>query len=148
MDAAACLVALLDGTADAVATDHAPHTEVDKAVEFGSAANGISGIETALGLLLELVDAGQLPLSRAIEALTVGPARILGERSRRVGGGRARRRRARGPRRLRSLGALDGQRPRRCCRAARTRRCSGSTCRAGCSLTMAGGRVAYEAPDA
>ena len=47
-DAAAVLAALLDGTADAVATDHAPHTEVDKAVEFGLAANGISGIETAL----------------------------------------------------------------------------------------------------
>ena len=48
-DAAACLAALLDGTADAIATDHAPHTEVDKEVEFGLAANGISGIETALG---------------------------------------------------------------------------------------------------
>ena len=55
---AACLAALLDGTADAVATDHAPHSEVDKAVEFGPAANGISGIETALGLLLAAVDAG------------------------------------------------------------------------------------------
>ena len=48
-DALACLAALADGTADAIATDHAPHTEVDKAVEFGLAANGISGIETALG---------------------------------------------------------------------------------------------------
>ena len=48
MDAAACLAALADGTADAIATDHAPHTEVDKHVEFGWAINGISGIETAL----------------------------------------------------------------------------------------------------
>jgi dihydroorotase len=79
-DAAACLEALLDGTADAVATDHAPHTLVDKQMEFGLAANGISGIETALGLLLAAVDAGRLPLARAIEALTVGPARILGAR--------------------------------------------------------------------
>ncbi|HEX7471560.1 MAG TPA: hypothetical protein VF323_00630, partial [Candidatus Limnocylindrales bacterium] len=47
-DAVACLAALADGTADAVATDHAPHTVVDKAVEFGLAANGISGIEMAL----------------------------------------------------------------------------------------------------
>ena len=84
-DAAACLAALLDGTADAVATDHAPHTEVDKAVEFGTAANGISGIETALGVLLAAVDAGRLPLARAIEALTTGPASVLGARSRRVG---------------------------------------------------------------
>ena len=81
----ACLAALADGTADAIATDHAPHTEVDKAVEFGLAANGISGIETALGLVLAAVDAGQLTLARAIEALTVGPARILGGRARRNG---------------------------------------------------------------
>ena len=82
-DAAAVLAALLDGTADAVATDHAPHAEVDKAVEFGLAANGISGIETGLGLLLAAVDAGRLPLARAIAALTVGPAAVLGSRSRR-----------------------------------------------------------------
>ena len=84
-DAAACMAALIDGTADAVATDHAPHTEVDKAVEFGLAANGISGLETALGILLAAVDAGHLPLARAIEALTTGPARVLGARSRRAG---------------------------------------------------------------
>jgi dihydroorotase len=76
-DAAACLAALLDGTADAVVTDHAPHTVVDKEVEFGRAANGISGIETALGVLLALVDAGRLPLARAIAALTVGPAGVV-----------------------------------------------------------------------
>lgn len=76
-DAAACLAALLDGTADAIATDHAPHTEVDKHVEFGWAANGISGIETALGILLAAVDAGVLPLDRAIAALTTGPASVL-----------------------------------------------------------------------
>ena len=86
-DAAAVLAALLDVTADAVATDHAPHTEVDKAVEFGYAANGISGIETALGLLLAAVDAGRLPLARAIAALTVGPATVLAPRSRREGPG-------------------------------------------------------------
>lgn len=84
-DAAACLEALVDGTADAIATDHAPHTEVDKAVEFGEAANGISGLETALGVVLAAVDAGRLPLLRAIEALTTGPAGMLGPRSRRNG---------------------------------------------------------------
>jgi dihydroorotase len=77
-EAAACREALLDGTADAIATDHAPHAAVDKDVEFGLAANGISGLETALGLVLALVDAGLLPLTRAIEALTAGPARVLG----------------------------------------------------------------------
>jgi len=79
-DAAACLAGLLDGTVDAIATDHAPHTEVDKDVEFGLAANGISGIETALGLVLELVDAGRLPLRTAVEALVSGPSRVIGER--------------------------------------------------------------------
>lgn len=79
-DAAACLAALLDGTVDAIATDHAPHAEVDKDVEFGLAANGISGIETALGLVLEAVDAGRLPLAAAIAALTAGPAHVLGSR--------------------------------------------------------------------
>jgi dihydroorotase len=78
-DAAAVLAALVDGTADAIATDHAPHTRVDKEVEFGLAASGISGIETALGLVLAAVEAGQLPLGRAIAALTSGPAAVLGE---------------------------------------------------------------------
>jgi dihydroorotase len=79
-DAAACLAALRDGTADAIATDHAPHTVVDKHVEFGYAANGISGIETAVGIVLAAIEAGGLPLARAVEALTTGPARVLGER--------------------------------------------------------------------
>jgi dihydroorotase len=52
---------------------------VDKKVEFGLAANGISGIETALGLVLAAVDAGVVSLRRAIEARTIGPARVLGQ---------------------------------------------------------------------
>jgi dihydroorotase len=51
---------------------------VDKEVEFGRAANGISGIETALGVLLALVGAGKLPLARAVAALTSGPAGVVG----------------------------------------------------------------------
>lgn len=87
-DAAACLAALVDGTADAVATDHAPHTHVDKEAEFGLAANGISGSETAIGVLLAAVAAGKLPLARAIAALTTGPAAVLGARAGRRGGRR------------------------------------------------------------
>jgi dihydroorotase len=87
-DAAAVLDALVDGTADAVATDHAPRTQVDKEVEFGLAANGISGLETALGVLLAAVAAGRLPLARAVEALTTGPARVLGARPGRRGAAR------------------------------------------------------------
>lgn len=85
-DARACLEALADGTVDAIATDHAPHTEVDKAVEFGAARPGIAGIETALGILLEAVDAGLVPLARVVEALTVGPARVLGAAATRADG--------------------------------------------------------------
>jgi dihydroorotase len=84
-DAAACREALVDGTADAIVTDHAPHTRVDKDVEFGLASNGISGIETALGVVLAMVDAGLITLQRAIEALSIGPARVLGS----VTGGRS-----------------------------------------------------------
>ncbi|HEY2916072.1 MAG TPA: dihydroorotase [Candidatus Limnocylindrales bacterium] len=76
-DAAACRAAVRDGTADAIATDHAPHGTVAKSVEYGLAPNGISGIETALGVVLAAVAAGQLTLARAIEALTAGPRRVL-----------------------------------------------------------------------
>jgi dihydroorotase len=75
-NAAACLAALRDGTASMVVTDHAPHTAVDKEVEFGKAINGISGIETALAVLLAHVDAGKLTLAQAIAALTTGPAAV------------------------------------------------------------------------
>ncbi len=51
---------------------------MDKHVEFGWASNGISGIETAIGIVLAAVDGGGVPLARAIEALTIGPARVLG----------------------------------------------------------------------
>ncbi len=78
VDAVACLDGLADGTVDAVATDHAPHGVVAKEVEFAAAANGMIGLETALGLLLAAVDAGRLTLARAVAALTVGPARVLG----------------------------------------------------------------------
>jgi len=80
-DAAALAAGLRDGTVDAIATDHAPHTVVAKAVEYGEAANGISGIETGLGLLLAAVEAGVLDLSTATRALTVGPERVLGSAS-------------------------------------------------------------------
>ncbi len=146
-DAMACLAAVADGTANAIATDHAPHTEVDKAVEFGSAANGISGLETALGVILAAVDAGQLTLLQAIGALTTGPAAILGDRSRRAG----------------SVGLVEGapadlvvfDRSDRWTVTPETLRSRGkNTPLFGMDLagrvllTMAGGRIAYEAADA
>jgi dihydroorotase len=77
-DAVALAAGISDGTVDAIATDHAPHTETDKAVEFGDAATGISGIETALGLVLEAVESGVLDLMTAVRALTAGPASVVG----------------------------------------------------------------------
>ncbi|HLZ73324.1 MAG TPA: dihydroorotase [Dehalococcoidia bacterium] len=77
-DRDACRRALAEGAIDCVATDHAPHALTDKECEFDQAAPGISGLETALPLLLELVQAGELSLSRAIEALTAAPVRALG----------------------------------------------------------------------
>lgn len=68
---------LRDGTVDAIATDHAPHRTVDKEVAFGDALPGISGIETALGLLLAAVDANVLDLMTIVRALTVGPAHVV-----------------------------------------------------------------------
>jgi dihydroorotase len=73
---------LADGTVDAVATDHAPHASVKKDVEYDQAAFGISGIETALSLVLGGVRAGWCDRKTAIAALTEGPARVLGIRPR------------------------------------------------------------------
>jgi dihydroorotase len=74
-DVAACIEGLTDGTIDAIATDHAPHAVQEKLCEFDLAANGIVGLETALGLSLS---AAGLGLERVVEALTIGPVRALG----------------------------------------------------------------------
>jgi dihydroorotase len=76
-DVAALIAGLKDGTINAIATDHAPHTHVDKVCEYGYAANGISGLDTALGSLLYLVHSGQLESSLLITRLTAGPAQLL-----------------------------------------------------------------------
>ena len=73
-DRASLLDGILDGTIDCIATDHAPHTILDKDCEFDQAAPGISGLETALGLLMRLVDSKQLDLPTLIRLLTVGAA--------------------------------------------------------------------------
>jgi len=69
---------LADGTIDAIATDHAPHSSVEKDVEFDAAANGIVGLETAFPVCLALARQGVLSEKRLVEALTVGPARAFG----------------------------------------------------------------------
>lgn len=77
-DVDALIAGLCDGTIDVIATDHAPHTIADKECEYDEAAFGISVFETALGSIMSLVETEQLPLARAIEALTSGPAQIFG----------------------------------------------------------------------
>jgi dihydroorotase len=79
-DIAALIKGLKDGTIDAIATDHAPHTLVDKMCEFGLAAFGISGLETALACLMSLVHSNQLDLKTTISKLTYEPAKIIGNR--------------------------------------------------------------------
>lgn len=68
---------LRDGTIDAVASDHAPHSSVEKDVEFVYAANGIIGLETSLSICLKLVHEGTLTIQQLIEKMSVNPARIL-----------------------------------------------------------------------
>jgi dihydroorotase len=77
-DRLALIQGLADGTIDCVATDHAPHSLVEKAVEFDLAAPGMVGLETALGLMLKLVDEGHLTLERVVAALTNSAAACFG----------------------------------------------------------------------
>ena len=77
-DVQAIVEGLVDGTIDAIATDHAPHGTIEKEVEFELAANGVVGLETSWGLTQRLVKDGRLPLRRAVELLTSGPAGVLG----------------------------------------------------------------------
>jgi dihydroorotase len=69
---------LSEGVIDAIATDHAPHSPLEKELEFDKAAFGIIGLETALPLTLELVRDGVLDLPEAIGKLSSNPAKILG----------------------------------------------------------------------
>ena len=68
---------LADGTIDVIATDHAPHGQIEKLCTFEEAAMGISTLETALGSVMSLVHAGRLALPLMVEKLTSAPARFL-----------------------------------------------------------------------
>jgi len=76
-DQEALLEGLADGTIDCIATDHAPHSPVEKDVEFECAAPGMLGLETAVPILLDFVRRGLLAESRMLEALTGAPARAF-----------------------------------------------------------------------
>jgi dihydroorotase len=77
-DVQAIKEALADGTLDAIATDHAPHSVVEKDTEFEFASNGMIGLESALPLILSLVREGVLSPLEAMAKVTSNPASILG----------------------------------------------------------------------
>ena len=77
-DRESIVVALADGTIDALATDHAPHAQHEKQVEFERASFGITGLETALALAItKLHREHKIPLARIVELFTSGPARVF-----------------------------------------------------------------------
>ncbi len=82
-DRDAMIEAILDGVVDAIATDHAPHATHEKEVEFEHAPNGITGLETALGLCLRwLHKEWKMPLGRVLSLLSAQPAAVLGLKGR------------------------------------------------------------------
>lgn len=78
-DVEALVAGLRDGWIDAIATDHAPQTVIDKLVTYDDAAYGFSGLETALGLLMRLVHGGQVDMSTLVAGLTTGTLSVLGQ---------------------------------------------------------------------
>jgi dihydroorotase len=77
-DVEAILEGLRDGTIDAVATDHAPHHENEKNLEFDRAPNGIVGLETAVALACDrLLNRGVVTLTRLVELFSTNPARLF-----------------------------------------------------------------------
>lgn len=77
-DRQAVIAGLADGTLEVIATDHAPHSIVDKEIEFDQAAFGIIGFETAFPLAYRLVEQKLLKLESLVKALTVHPMKIIG----------------------------------------------------------------------
>lgn len=79
-DVAAVIRAIQDGTLDAIATDHAPHSAEEKQCGYGRALNGVIGLETSFPVSYTgLVRAGHIPLSRLVALMSANPARILGD---------------------------------------------------------------------
>lgn len=76
-DRRALVAGLVDGTVDAVATDHAPHAADEKGQGFVKAPFGVTGLETMLSALLSFVHDGTIDARRAVELVTSGPARVL-----------------------------------------------------------------------
>ncbi|MDB4980722.1 MAG: dihydroorotase, multifunctional complex type [Myxococcales bacterium] len=136
-DVEAVCAGLVDGTIDAVATDHAPHSTVEKDVEFEQAAFGVIGLETAVPLVLALVHAGRLSPMDFVRRMSAGPAAAFGLRGGSLGEGR-----------LADVTVIDPDMT-WTCKPGRLRSRSHNTPFAGLSLkgratlTIVGGRIVY-----
>lgn len=137
-DREALVAGLQDGTIDAVATDHAPHTAAEKARGLAGSAMGVVGLECAFAVLnTALVARGIIPFGRLVEAMSLAPRRIFS-----LGGGRI----AAGE--PADLTAVDLEResavdPDRFLSMGRSTPFAGMTVRGAVVLTLSGGRVAY-----
>jgi dihydroorotase len=76
-DRDAIQTALADGTIDVIASDHAPHTSIEKDLEFQQAANGMIGLETSVSLSLRLIDLGLIEWNDLVSKMSINPAKIL-----------------------------------------------------------------------
>jgi dihydroorotase len=136
-DVEAVRAGLVDGTIDAVATDHAPHSAVEKDVEFEQAAFGVIGLETAVPLVLALVHAGRLTPTDFVRRMSSGPAAAFGLRGGSLAEGR-----------LADVTVIDPDVD-WTCKPARLRSRSHNTPFAGlalkgrATLTIVGGRIVY-----
>ncbi len=77
-DVRACREGLVDGTLDAIATDHAPHAVHEKEVEFTAAPPGLIGLETAFAVVMDLVRSGELTPLQLVARLATNPASVIG----------------------------------------------------------------------
>lgn len=133
--------ALADGTIDAVATDHAPHSVLEKDCEFAEASPGMIGLELAAPLLFRLATAGKLPIARLVDALTRAPARVVGLEAPSIKVGAAA-----------ELCLLDLERPIRVERAELRSKSAntpflGEALKGAVLMTIAGGRAVFDVVD-
>jgi dihydroorotase len=136
-DVDALRVALVEGVIDAVATDHAPHSAVEKDVEFEQAAFGIIGLETAVPLVLDLVRTAGLSPSDFVRRMSTGPAAAFGLRGGTLAEGR-----------LADVTVIDPEatwtlKPTGLRSRSRNTPFGGRALRGRATLTIVGGRIVY-----
>jgi len=141
-DVEALRAGLVDGTIDAVATDHAPHSPVEKDVEFEQAAFGIIGLETAIPLVLALVRDGGLTPSDFVRRMSAGPAAAFGLRGGTLAEGRLADVTVIDPEALWTC-TPEGMRSR-----SRNTPFSGRSLKGRAALTIVGGRIVYSGENA